>query len=299
MARYGGIARDLGIEPTAIRTSKANMRLLNRARSSEFVRKLHPCFKLTDDEKMAIEQNIPKMHVPRLLASINGFAEASLRVNRAFQSKWGIPCLVDRMYISAVKHYGNVAASERRSIFINVGSPEIPLKGLNIPDAIYAHEIGHLLSYYDANGNLQWCGFPLTRYATRLAASSFNGKLKLKYFNDIPYDMFPREALRSSSRLMLLIEETIADKAALQVCGRDVAAKRVKQRLSMDPNTIKDPWLCFQLIFEARVFGFKGREKVFQKKLDQFGSSWDKPLQRDDLLQRLLKFFHGVSLKHQ
>jgi len=287
---------------TSYGSDNVSKQLLRHARSSAFVRQLHGRFQLSDHEKVSIELNVPRKHKPRVGACLNNFAVSSLRVDKKLLSEWGIPCLTKRIYVTARRDIGNSATLMRRSVSLNIRSPERFFVFLRTPAEIYAHEIGHLLSCYNEYGNLQWEDIAYARHLMTIISLSGSRKLKRKYFKGIPYNIFPQGMLMSGAKgagLMFQLGELIADKVALQVCGQAKTSRYVQNQLEICLDMINDPWACCYYIVLSREFGLREQEKALQKRLDCLNHLLVIPIDKEDLLQRMLRFFHCVSLKHQ
>jgi len=278
-------------------------------RAFSMIRSLDHRLKLSDDMIPLLNRELSPADKGKLFNHLKSFIISTRDVEKDLMLNWGIPRTVKEIEILMPGAFNNAIAGYN-SIQVLVGEPKKYDSFFSAPGPLYAHELGHNMFFYDGNDKL-------SKYATVIECDGLtrkdispDGKLKRKYFEDIPYNILPKELLfpkkaadQTGFGLMYFTDELIADKVALQICGDKETSihikRKVKERIEWFSSNEKNPWEYLFCITLSGEFKLGPEEKILRQGLAGMKCPWQSSISTEDLLNKMSEFFRTVSLKHQ
>ena len=104
-----------------------------------------------------------------------------------------------------------------------------------------------------------------------------------------------------TSKLYCALNEIIADKVALQVCGYEKSRKRVDAEISRKypkPKHVHH-WDLLALLVVAREYKLVEHYAFLRREIKPGESKWNKVISTEDLIDKLTEFYRKISLKNQ
>jgi hypothetical protein len=252
-----------------------------------------------ETDRVALTANDKKMLYKYLL----DLTKSGSEVESTLRSKWDINVKFKKINIVIAGPFNVAVASDE--ITLLVGKPSEYRLLFASTAALYGHELGHYLSFFDEKGGLtppigSNRSERMQSYRSQLNA---NGDLPRKYFNDIPFHLLPSNILFAEDSekrpgSFYFASELVATKAAIQLCGRDEAKKFVKSMIELRINK-KNPYEMMYLLVLAREFGLHSQESLMMSKIKEGEKLWTDTISTDELIAAMTNFFEQVSLKHQ
>lgn len=245
--------------------------------------------------RSAREQLSPE-EIKKLYSHLRAFLLSGHGVENALRTRWGIPPVVKHIEIEAVCWDGSAASGYKDRIKIEMGRPSEYNEVSTYPQVLYAHELGHVLTDIDEAGHYNKDIFQVVQRSI-----GQGGKVKRKYLVDIPYNPLFK-GLRSSKHifsLMLSAFELIAHKVELQVCGMDRTRKFVGSSIGEAKHWREDRCYSGGLATVILAREFKLPQWATLRRLAGCGHAQRDGIPVDELLDRMARFFHQVSLKRQ
>jgi len=303
MARPGGIYRPSSFNRYPYHIGKMAISM-HRSRMIALDHRL----KMSDDSMPALVRELSPADINNLFKHLSILLLSARDVEKNIKSEWGIPRTVKKIEVLICGNFNNMIA-DTGSIHVLIGNPDEYDSFFVSPAPLYAHEVAHTLLMHDNKGKFSWnAGMPAIECFNILKSElSPDGTLKRKYFEDIPYNIMPKELLfpekAARNSLMYYANELIADKVSLQVCGEKEAGIHVKRKLENGIRSshllTKDAWQGFFLTALAREFKLGHEENIMRQRLDGIECPWISSISTEDLLNKASVFFNKVSLKHQ
>jgi hypothetical protein len=294
-------------------------REMGRGRTNPFqvvsLKAIDERFKVPEEMLTEMNNRFTDAEINKLTGHLKGFLLAGQEVEKKLSSDWNIPPVAKSITIPYCRWWQpyNQGQAVKDGMLLRVGNPDEHNSFFANPRSLYAHENGHILSFFQPDGSLhdELCnGYNIGPLRKLLAV---DGQLKLKFLQDIPFNILPEKLLfvRDWS-LLSTANELIADKVAMQVCGREEWGAWLKTRIPAQMKLFEGAGArndILRFIVYVREFGLKTEEQLFRQALAScdVDTSWtlkdaffdDMVSSTEQTLDRLTDFFHQVSLKKQ
>jgi hypothetical protein len=220
-------------------------------------------------------------------------------VEKQLELKYGIRERFPMIEIELPLHF----ISNKASIRLNPARVVYSLGGPGAYDSFFAnlgvahaHETGHLLSFFSAEGTLRYRNLARSREVD-LGFLARRGFIPFHYLTGVDFSLFPIGLLKGykGNDAYYWLNELIAHRVEEKVVGMENDRPAIAQNVQHALSEI-NPWIRVFHLALADVFGLKAGAVDLARSLRGKHLPWRRWLSTNDLRERMAQFYRAVEL---